>query len=186
MINEPAFEDPGSLLSLMQRFEARRDARERVPSLELAMIIEKHRGRALPAAFSDYLTQHFRGEIKGAKGPKLQSHAEKDFRFGPADNLYRRVLPIFEYLAKRRKKLVLKRRITKSASSPQNEPRTPSDRALDYVLKSLKDECDLRTVSRRSLANAFSERQGKIEEREFPDDEPNAHPTDEPVFVTSR
>jgi len=131
----------------MQRFEARRDARERVPSLELAMIIEKHRGRALPAAFSDYLTQHFRGEIKGAKGPKLQSDAEKDFRFGPADNLYRRILPIFEYLAKRRKKLVLKRRITKSASSPQNEPRTPSDRALDYVLKSLKDECDLRTVS---------------------------------------
>ena len=68
MINEPAFEDPGSLFSLMQRFEARRDARERVPHLEVAMIIEKHRGRALPAAFSDYLTQHFRGELEKRLG----------------------------------------------------------------------------------------------------------------------
>jgi hypothetical protein len=50
----------------------------------------------------------------------------------------------------------------------------------------LKDECDLQTISRRSVANAFSERQRKIEEREFPNDEPNAHPTDEQDSVTSR
>jgi len=181
MINEPAFEDPGSLFSLMQRFEARRDARERVPHLELAMIIEKHRGRTLPAAFSDYLTQHFRGEIKGAKGPKLQSDAEKDFRFGPADNLYRRVLPIFEYLAKRQKRMVLRRRIVKGGSSLQDENLRPSERALKHVIKTLKDECGLRTISNTSsLANEISKRRRAIEEREFPVDERNAHPTDEP------
>jgi hypothetical protein len=185
MIHEPIFEDPNSLISLLQRAEVRRGAGDRIPNIELAMIIEHHLGKAFPVAITEYLSQHFRGEIKGTKGPKLQSDAVKDFRFGPADNLYRRVLPIFEYLAKRRKRLALTRRITKSASSSQNEPRTPSDRALDYALNNLKDECDLRNVSRRSLANAFSERQRKIEEREFPDDEPNAHPTDEPVPVTS-
>jgi len=187
MIGEPVFEDPGSLLSLMQRFEARRDAQERVPDLELAMIIEKHRGRALPAAFSDYLTRTFRGEIKGAKGPKLQSDAEKDFRFGPADNLYRRVLRILKYLEKRPKGRVLRRRITKEGSSLQDDDLRLSERALKYVIEKLKDECGLRTVSStRSLANEISKRRRAIKEREFPDDEPNAHPTDEPVLVTSR
>jgi hypothetical protein len=186
MIHEPIFEDPNSLISLLQRAEARRGAGDRIPNIELAMIIEHHRGKTFPVAITEYLTQHFRGEIKGTKGPKLQSDAVKDFRFGPADNLYRRVRPIFEYLAKRRKRLPLRRRTTKSASSSDNEPRTPSDRALDYVLKKLKDECDLRTLSRGSLLNAFSERRGNIEQREFPDDEPNAHPTDEPDSVASR
>jgi hypothetical protein len=95
MISEPVFEDPGSLTSLMQRAEARLAARERVPDLELAMIIEGHRGKARPVVITAYLTQHFRGEIRGIKGPKLQSDAEKDFRFGPAANLYDHVLPIF-------------------------------------------------------------------------------------------
>jgi hypothetical protein len=185
MIREPVFEDPGSLTSLVQRFEARRRAGERVPDLELALIIEKHRGKALPSAITDYLTMHFRGEIRGIKGPKLQSDAEKDFRFGPADNLYRRVLPIFEYLAERHKRLVLKRRVTKSASSSQDQTLTPSKRALDYVIEKLKDECGLRTFSeRRSLANAISERRRKIQEREFPVDEPDAHPTDEPDSIS--
>jgi hypothetical protein len=179
MIREPVFEDPNSLVSLLQRAEARRSAGDRIPNIELAKIIEHHREKALPLEITEYLTQHFRGEIKGTKGPKLQSDAVKDFRFGPADNLYRRVLPLFEYLARRQKRLPLKRRVTPSVSNSQNEPRTPSDRALDYALKKLKDECDLQTVSCRSLANAFSERQRKIEERDFPDDEPNAHPTDE-------
>lgn len=186
MISEPVFEDPGSLLSLMQRFEARRDVHERVPDLELAMIIEKHRGRALPAAFSDYLTQYFRGEIKGAKGPKLQSEAEKDFRFGPAAERYRRVLPTFEYLAERQKRPALKRRINKRTSSSQDETLPPSKRALKYVIETLKDECGLRTISNpRSLANEISKRQRVIQKREFPDDEPNAHPTDEPDSVAS-
>ena len=48
MIREPAFEDPASLKSLMQRAAARLAARERWPDLELAMIIERHRGRVLP------------------------------------------------------------------------------------------------------------------------------------------
>jgi hypothetical protein len=65
MIREPIFEDPGSLRSLLQRAEARMAARERVPDPDLALIIEKHRGKALPAAITDYLTKHFRGEIRG-------------------------------------------------------------------------------------------------------------------------
>jgi hypothetical protein len=178
MIYEPVFEDPNSLFSLLQRAEARRGASDRIPDADLALIIEQHREKALPATIIDYLTQHFRRQINAIKGPKLQSDAEKDFRFGPAHNLYRRVLPIFEYLEKRRKRLPKKRRVTADASIAQNQPRTPSDRALDYALTKLKDECDLLTVSRRSLANAMSQRQRKIEELEFPDDEPYAHPTD--------
>jgi hypothetical protein len=184
MIREPVFEDPASLTSLVQRAEARLTARDRLPDLELAMIIEGHRGNALPAAITNYLTQHFRGEIRGIKGPKLQSDADKDFRFGPADNLYRRVLPIFEYLADRHKRLVLKRRVTKNASSSQDQTLTPSKRALAYVIENLKDECGLRTISGRSLANAISERRRKIQEREFPVDEPDAHPTDEQDSVS--
>src|SRR5258707_1736690 len=94
MIREPVFEDPGSLTSLLQRAEARLAARERLPDLELALIIEKHRGKALPAAITSYLVRHFRREIRGIKGPKLQSDLVKDFRFGPAVNLYDHVLPI--------------------------------------------------------------------------------------------
>ena len=41
MIREPAFEHPASLKSLMQRAAARLAARERLPDLELAMIIEE-------------------------------------------------------------------------------------------------------------------------------------------------
>src|SRR5258708_12832214 len=89
-------EDPTLLTSLMRSAEARLAARERLPDLELAMIIEGHRGKALPAAITDYLTQHFRGEIRGKKGPKLQSEAAKHFRFRPADNLYQPVLPLIE------------------------------------------------------------------------------------------
>src|ERR1700730_5202877 len=148
MIREPVFEDPGSLKSLLQRAEARLGAGERVPNLELAMIIEQHPGKALPASITPYLTRHLRGQIRGVRGPKLQSDAVKDFRFGPADNLYRRVLPIFEYLAERqRKRPVLRRRMTKSAPGSQEKALTPSQRALDYVIKKLKDECDLQTVS---------------------------------------
>jgi hypothetical protein len=186
MIREPIFEDPASLKSLLQRAEARLAARERLPDLELAMLIEGHRGKALPAAISDYLTQHFRGEIRAVKGPKLQSDAAKDFRFGPADNLYRRVLPIFEYLAKRSKRSTLRRRIENFGPSYQDPTLSPGQRALDYVVEKLKDECGLQTISaRRSLANAISERRGKIEDRDFPDDDPNVHPTDEPDSETS-
>jgi hypothetical protein len=71
MVSEPVFEHPESLTSLLQRFEARRRAGERVPDLELAMIIEKHRGKALPVAITDYLTQHFRGEIRSKKRTKV-------------------------------------------------------------------------------------------------------------------
>ena len=67
MVSEPVFEHPESLTSLLQRFEARRRAGERVPDLELAMIIEKHRGKPLPDAITDYLTKHFRGEIRSKK-----------------------------------------------------------------------------------------------------------------------
>lgn len=177
MITEPAFEHPDSLNSLLQRAEARLGMRERLPNLELALIIEGFRGKALPAVITNYLTQYFRDGIRAVRGPKLQSDAARDFRFGPADNLYRRALPIYEYLARRQERKVSKRRIKKS--NLKDETRTPSQRALDHVIESLKDECDLRTISRRSLANAISERRRKIEEREFPVDEPNAHPTDE-------
>lgn len=177
MISEPVFEDRNSLSSLIQRAEARRAAGDRIPDHELATIIERHQGKELPAAIIEYLAQHFRGELKVARGPKAQSEAEKDFRFGPADNLYRRALPIFEYLAKRQKRQVLKRRTATTAANAL----TPSEHAFDYVRKKLKDECDLRTLStRRSLANAISERRRKIEEREFPTDQPNSHPTEGP------
>src|ERR1700704_4880487 len=96
-------EDPTLLTSLMQRAAARLAARERLPDLELAMIIERHRGKALPGAITDYLTQHFRGEIRAVRGPKPQSELAKEFRFGPAAQLYHQVLPLFEYLAKRPK-----------------------------------------------------------------------------------
>jgi hypothetical protein len=180
MISEPVFEDPESLNSLLQRAEARLAAKDRLPDLELALIIERHQGTILPAIITNYLTQHFRGEIRAVKGPKLQSEAVKDFRFGPADNLYRRTLPIFEYLAGRRERQVTKRRITKNGSHLKDDTLTSSERALDYVIERLKDECGLHTIStRRSLANAISERRRKIEQREFPIDEPNAHPTDD-------
>ena len=65
MIREPVFDDPGSLKSLLQRAEARLVAGERVPDLELAMIIEQHPGKALPASIATYLTRHFRGQIRG-------------------------------------------------------------------------------------------------------------------------
>lgn len=177
MITEPVFEHPELLTSLLQRAQARLAAKDRLPDLELALIVERHRGKILPDAITSYLTQHFRGKIRAVKGPKLQSEAEKDFRFGPAANLYRRVLPIFKYLAMRRKRRVLKRRI--SAFNRRDEAMTPSQRSLDYVIERLKDECDLRTISGRSLANAISEWQREIERREFPVDEPTAHPTDE-------
>ena len=155
-------------------------AGERVPDLELAIIIEKHRGRALPAAITDYLTKHFRGEIKVAEGPKLQSDADKDFRFGPAAERYRRVLPAFKYLAKRQKRPSLKRRVPKGGLSLQERALKPSERALQYVIKTLKDERGLRTISNpRSLANEISKRQRAIEKREFSDQERNEHPTDE-------
>jgi len=180
MIREPVFEDPRSLNSLLQRAEARLAARERLPDEELAMIIEGHRGKALPAAITDYLTQHFRGEIRGKRGPKLQSEADKDFRFGPADNLYRRVLPIFEYLAKRSKRSAFRRRIKNSGTGYQDPTLSPSERALIYAKEKMGDECDLRSISQRSLANEFSKRHAAIEAREFPEDDPNAHPTDKP------
>jgi hypothetical protein len=179
MIREPVFEDRRSLNSLLQRAEARLAARERLPDEELATIIEGHRGKALPPAITDYLTQHFRGEIRGKKGPKLQSEAAKDFRFGPADNLYRRVLPIFEYLANRSKRSTFRRRIENSGPSYQDPTLSPSERALNYVRENPGDEGDLRTVSGRSLANEFSKRHRAIEVREFPGDDPNAHPADE-------
>src|ERR1700682_5272477 len=134
MIREPASEDPGSLTSLMQRAKARLGARERLPDLELAIIIEKYRGKALPAAITDYLTKHFRGEIRGVKGPKLQSDLVKEFRFGPAANLYDHVLPIFEYLAQRRKRLTSRRRNAKTGSGYRDKTLKPSERALEYVL----------------------------------------------------
>jgi hypothetical protein len=62
MIREPAFENRRSLKYLLQRAEARMAAGERVPDLELAMIIEQHPGKALPASITAYLTRHFRGE----------------------------------------------------------------------------------------------------------------------------
>jgi hypothetical protein len=164
MISEPVFEDPGSLTSLVQRAEARMAARERVPDLELAMIIEGHRGKALPAAIADYLTKHFRGEIKGVKGPKLQSDLVKEFRFGPAANLYDHVLPIFEYLAQRRKRPT-RRRNVKTGPGYRDETLTPSKRALEYVLEKRPDPDDLGNISTRSLANAISEWRGKIEQR---------------------
>jgi hypothetical protein len=185
MIREPVFEDPGSLTSLVQRFEARRRAGERVPDLELALIIEKHRGKALPSAITDYLTMHFRGEIRGVKGPKLQSDLVKEFRFGPAANLYDQVLPIFEHLAQRRKRPTFKRRNRNTGSGYRNETLPPSERALEYVLDNPPEPNDLGNISARSLANEISKWRGKIEDRDFPEDDPNAHPTDAPDSDTS-
>jgi hypothetical protein len=167
----------------MQRAAARLAARERLPDLELAMIIERHRGKALPGAITDYLTQHFRGEIRAVRGPKPQSELAKEFRFGPADDLYHHVLPIFEYLAKRPK---YKRRKAKSGPGYRDQTLKASVRALEYVREKLgadEDEDNLRTISGRSLANEFSKRRHRaIEAREFPEDDPNAHPTDKPDF----
>jgi len=110
----------------------------------------------------------------------------KDFRFGPAANLYKRILPLFEYLAKRRKRPTVKRR--KKANTGvgyRDETLKPSERALEYVLENRPEPDDLGKISARSLANAISEWRGKIEDRDFPDDDPNAHPTDEPDSDTS-
>src|SRR5258708_4992738 len=176
-------EDPTLLTSLMRSAEARLAARERLPDLELALIVEGQRGKALPAAITDYLTQHFRGEIRAVRGPKPQSELAKEFRFGPADDLYHQVLPIFEYLAKRPK---YKRRKAKSGPGYRDQTLKASVRALEYVREKLgadEDEDNLRTISGRSLANEFSKRRHRaIEAREFPEDDPNAHPTDKPDF----
>jgi len=185
MVSEPVFEHPESLTSLLQRFEARRRAGERVPDLELAMIIEKHRGKPLPDAITDYLTKHFRGEIRSKKGPKLQSDLVKEFRFGPAANFYDHALPIFEYLAQRRKRRTFRRRNPNTGKGYRDETLRSSERALEYVLDNRPEPDDLGIISARSLANAISEWRGKIEDRDFPDDDPNAHPTDEPDSDTS-
>src|ERR1700682_2217476 len=128
MNRERLCEDPASLTSLMQSAEARLAARERLPARELALIIAAHRGKPLPAAITDYLTQHFRGEIRAVRGPKPQSELAKDFRFGPADQLYHHVLPIFEYLAKRPK---YKRRRANSGSGYRDQTLKPGERALE-------------------------------------------------------
>ena len=183
MNRERLCEDPASLTSLMRSAEARLAARERLPDLDLALIVEGHRGKALPAAITDYLTQHFRGEIRAARGPKPQSDLVKEFRFGPAYDLYHHVLPIFEYLAKRPK---YKRRRANSGSGYRDQTLKPGERALEYVREKLGDEDNLRTISGRSLANEFSKRRHRaIEAREFPEDDPNAHPTDKPDYETS-
>jgi hypothetical protein len=182
MNRERLCEDPASLTSLMRSAEARLAARERLPDLELALIVEGHRGTALPAAITDYLTQHFRGEIRAVRGPKPQSELAKEFRFGPAHQLYNQILPLFEYLAKRPK---YKRRRANSGSGYRDQTLKPGERALEYVREKLGDE-DLRTISGRSLANEFSKRRHRaIEAREFPEDDPNAHPTDKPDSETS-
>ena len=189
MLREPVFQDPGSLRSLLERAAAR-PARDRLPDPELATLIEKHRGKALPAAITDYLTKHFRGEIRAKKGPKLQSDVAKEFRFGPAANLYDRVLPTFEYLARRRKRVTSRRRKPKTGPGHRDQTLTPSERALEYVLENRPppgnlEPDDLGSISARGLANAISQWRGKVEATDFPDDDPNAHPTDEPASDTS-
>jgi hypothetical protein len=185
MTREPVFQDPRSLRSLLKRAEARLAAQDRLPDADLAMIIEKHRGKALLAPITDYLTKHFRGEIRGVKGPKLQSDVAKEFRFGPAANLYDHVLPIFEYLAQRRKRVAFRRRNRKPGSGHRDQTLKPSERALEYVLENRPQPDNLGIISARSLANAITEWRGKVEARDFPDDDPNAHPTDEPDSDTS-
>jgi hypothetical protein len=110
----------------------------------------------------------------------------KEFRFGPAHNLYCHVLPIFEYLAKRPK---YKRRRANSGTGYRDQTLKASERALEYVREKLgadEDEDNLRTISGRSLANEFSKRRHRaIEAREFPEDDPNAHPTDKPDYETT-
>jgi hypothetical protein len=163
MNRERLCEDPASLTSLMRTAEARLAARERLSDLDLALIVEGHRGKALPDAITGYLTQHFRGEIRAARGPKPQSDLVKEFRFGPAYVLYGRVLPIFEYLAKRPK---YKRRRANSGLGYRDQTLKPGARALEYVMEKLGDEDNLRTISRRSLANEFSKlRHRAIEDR---------------------
>src|SRR5258705_8538824 len=145
MTREPVFEDHASLTSLMRSAQARLAARERLPDLELALIVEGHRGKALPAAITDYLTKHFRGEIRAVRGPKPQSELAKEFRFGPANQLYHQVLPIFEYLAKRPK---YKRRNANSGTGYRDQTLKASERALEYVREKLgadEDEDNLRT-----------------------------------------
>ena len=83
MISEPVFEDRNSLSSLIQRAEARRAAGDRIPDDELATIIERHRGKELPAAITEYLAQHFRGEIKVASGPRRSLKRKRTFGSGP-------------------------------------------------------------------------------------------------------
>jgi hypothetical protein len=169
----------------MQRAQAKLAARERLPDLELAAIIEKFRGKPLPAPITDYLTRHFRRELRSAKGPKLQSDLVKEFRFGPAANLYNRALPVFEYLAQRQKRPTLRRRNTNTGKGYRDASLKPSERALEYVLDNRPQPDQLGVMSARSLANAISEWRRKIERQDFPDDDPNAHPTDEPNSDTS-
>jgi hypothetical protein len=110
----------------------------------------------------------------------------KEFRFGPAANFYDHALPIFEYLAQRRKRRTFKRR--KKANTGvgyRDETLKPSERALKYVLEKRPEPDDLGIISARSLANAISKWPRKIENRDFPDDDPNAHPTDESDSDTS-
>jgi hypothetical protein len=152
MIREPVFEPASSLESLLRRADALGKG-ERIPDLDLAMIIEMHSGKALPATITSYLVRLFRREIRGIKGPKLQSDLVKEFRFGPAANLYDHVLPIFEYLARRRKRLTFRRRNVKTGSGYRDDTLTPSERALEYLLEKRPDPDDLGIISTRSLAS---------------------------------
>jgi hypothetical protein len=70
MVREPIFEDSNSLVSMLQRAEARRAAGDRIPNIELTTIIERHREKALPVEITEYLIQHFRGEIRGSRVAK--------------------------------------------------------------------------------------------------------------------
>ena len=83
--------------------------------------------------------------------------AVKDFRFGPAHNLYRRTLRIFKYLAKRSERSTLRRRrIVDPGPGYQDPTLSPGSRALNYAKEKMGNEFDLR--SERSLANEFSKR----------------------------
>lgn len=180
MIHEPIFEDPNSLISLLQRAQATWAAGDRIPDTDLATIIELHSGKALPDAITEYLTQHFRGQIRGRKGPKLQSDLVKEFRFGPAANLYDHYLPVFEYLAQRRKRPACKRYNANTGSGYRDGSLTPGERTLEYVLEKRPDPDDLGNISRKSLANAISQWRQKVENRDFRDENPNAHCLDGP------
>jgi len=177
MISEPVFDDPKSLESNLQRATLKLSRGERIPNKVLAAIIEKTNGAALPAFISDYLVKHFSGELKGKKGPKLQSAAIKDFRFGPAAVMYEHVLPVFQYLKKRQGRLPTKSRRSISGKGHKDQTLDPRTRALEYVREKMRKE-RVNLGTNLTLANEISKWRKNIDAVEFPDDDPNRHPTD--------
>jgi hypothetical protein len=80
---------------------------------ELATVLEKNPGQPLPAWLREYLVRRLRRQVRKKTGPKPGPGAElKRHELLLARLLYRKALPIFQYLVARRRRAAGKAGVT--------------------------------------------------------------------------